>query len=244
MKISNYIKFSILVFIIFLLPKEVFVSGIIVEKYIIDNVCVFVKVGLRVQKGDPDMIKRAYESNQNRIRQAKEKAKTNAIKTHEILMSLIKQHKLKEYFGKMPKDYDDYSIGSAAYNKFPEKIIESNADDFTSKECIYSFLLEEIKSNTEILLYFDKLPGKNIRDIIVNTVKNKIRKDEAVALVIEYIRNNNQNDKYILEPFTIDELDSYWDVYFEEKSENGKQHSKCIFRVNKAHGYVERIVPK
>ena len=142
------------------------VTGIV--KSIYKNVCVYVSFGVKVQKGTPEMMRRAYEKNKSRESMAKQKAEQTARKVYESLKSLNKQQKISQkimhYFDTLPKDYEYYPPGTSGYSKFdfPEKVFESNAEEYLGKQCIYSFK----HNDAEILISFKTLPEKNIRELI------------------------------------------------------------------------------
>jgi len=173
------LKYAILVLLILVLfPKEAFVSGVVFEKGDIDNGCIFVGVGLRVTRGSPEDIERAHKSNEERIAQCRKKAEEIALRINKAWAPLIKRYGLEKSLGEMPKDYLRVQVSTVGYGVFPVKIDEDIAatHDFTGKECVYSFSLKVDNDDVEVCLYFKALPAKDIRGIIVNTIKRGAKK--------------------------------------------------------------------
>jgi len=151
-------------------------SGIVSTKKVTKNILVVVKVGLRVQRGDESMIKRAQESNKHRIKAGEIKCNEIAKKAQEELGLLIKEYKLKKNIGKMPNEFDVFPYGSENYSKYPHRVVEQDAKEFTGKECIYGFETEE----AQIFIYFEILPEKDIRVAIANKISEAIEKDKSM----------------------------------------------------------------
>ncbi len=159
----------ILLFIIFFLSKEAFVSGMVSREGISGFVYIKKSVGMKFQGG---LMDDAYMENLNRLENLQENVDSLAKQIESAIIDFAKSSKDTIEFDQIENGYAFYRKGLSGYSSFPTLYSNEEAEEQIGKKCF--FLLIE---NPVVVLKFLKLPNLIQLDLLRTFVKKTLNKN-------------------------------------------------------------------
>jgi hypothetical protein len=167
MKINRLIIFILL--LIFFLPKEAFLSGMVSRKGISNFVYIEKSVGMKFHRGSQEMIDSAYKSNHNRLNILQKEVDSLAKQIESTIIDFAKSSKDTFEFSQIENGYVLYKKGAYGYSSSPTLFSNEEAKEHLGKKC-YFLLLE----SPVVVVSFLKLPNLEQLDLLRTSVRKTI----------------------------------------------------------------------